>query len=55
MNLSSYLEELLNLMCPQPFPLSSRSYSSKRDTFYVKWHPEASDDEKASKIPKSAY
>ena len=44
--LSSYLEELLNLMCTQLFPLSSGSYSTKRDTFYVKWQSETSDNEK---------
>ena len=49
--LSSCLEELLNLMCTQLFPLSSGSLSSKHDTFYVKWQPEASDDEKHLKIP----
>ena len=53
--LSSVREELLNLMCTQLFPLSSGSYSSKRDTFYVKWLPEASDDEKTSKNPKSSH
>ena len=36
----------LKLMCTQLFPLSPESLSSKRDTFYVKWQPEASDDEK---------
>ena len=53
--LSSYLEGLLNLMCTQLFPLSSGSYSSKRDTFYVKWQPGSPDDENTSKNPKSAY
>ena len=53
--LSSDLEGLLKLMCTQLFPLSSGSLSSKRDTFYVKWQPEASDDEKTSKNTKSAY
>ena len=38
-------------MCTQLFPLSSGSYSSKRDTFYVKWQPEASNDGKTSKNP----
>ena len=47
---SSDLEELLNLMCTQLFPISSGSYSSKRDTFYVKLQTEASDDEKKYKI-----
>ena len=45
------LEELLNLLCTQLFPLSPGSYSSKRDIFYIKWQPVASDDEKTSKIP----
>ena len=53
--LSSYLEGLLDLMRTQLFPLSSGSYSSKRETFYVKWQPGSSDDEKTSKNPKSAY
>ena len=53
--LSSDLEELLNLMCTQLFLLSSGSESLKRDTFYVKWRPEESDDEKTSKNFKSAY
>ena len=53
--LSSYLEGLLDLMCTQLFPLSSESYSSKRETFYVKLQPGSSDDEKTSKNPKSAY
>ena len=35
--LSSYHEGLLDLMCPQLFPLSPGSKASKRDTFYVKW------------------
>ena len=35
--LSSCLEGLLELMCTQLFPLSTGSYSSKRETFYVKW------------------
>ena len=52
--LSSYLEGLLNLMCTQLFPLSLGSYSSKRDTFYVKLQPGSSDDENTSKNPKSA-
>ena len=38
-------------MCTKLFPVSSGSKSSKRDTFYVKWQPEASDDEKHLKIP----
>ena len=53
--LSSDLEGLLNLMCTQLFPISSGSLSSKHDTFYIKWQPEAFDDEKTSKNPKSAY
>ena len=53
--LFSDLEELLNLMCTQLFPLSPGSYSSKRDVFYVKWQPVAFNDEKTSKNPKSAY
>ena len=53
--LSSYLVGLLDLMCTQLFPLSSGSYSSKRETFYVKWQPGSSDGEKTSKNPKSAY
>ena len=53
--LSSVLGELLHLMCTQRFPLSSGSKSFKRDKFYVKWQPEASDNEKTSKNPKSAY
>ena len=36
---SSYLEELLNLKWKQLNPLSSASWPSKRDTFYVKWQP----------------
>ena len=53
--LSPNLKGLLNLMCTQLFPLSSGSYSSKRDTFYVKWQPGSSDDENTSKDPESAY
>ena len=52
---SSDHEGLLNLMYTQLFTLSSGSLLPKRDTFYVKWQPEASDDEKTSKNPKSAY
>ena len=51
---SSYLEELLNLMCTQLFPLSSGSQSFKCNTFNVKWQSEASDDGKTYKNPKSA-
>ena len=46
LSLSSYHEGLLNLMCTQLFPLSLGSKLSKRDTFYVKWQPETSDDKK---------
>ena len=53
--LSSYFQGLLNLMCTRLFPLSSGISSSKRDTFYFKWQPEMSDDEKTSKNPKFAY
>ena len=35
--LSSYHEGLLDIMCPQLFPLSPGSKALKRDTFYVKW------------------
>ena len=42
---TSCVEGLLNLMCTQLFPLPSGSKSLKRDTFYVKWQPETSDDE----------
>ena len=53
--LFSDLEELLNLMCTQLFPLSPESYSSKRDPFYVNLQPVASDNEKTSKNPMSAF
>ena len=53
--LSSDLKELLNLMCTQLFPISSGSYSSKSDTFNVKWQPEESDDAKTSINSKSAF
>ena len=53
--LSSYLEELLNLKWKQLIPLSSASWSSKRDTFYVKWQSGTSNDEKISKNSKCAY
>ena len=46
---------LLNLVCTQLLSLSSGSLSLKRDTFYVKWQPVASVDEKTSKNPMSAY
>ena len=53
--LSSYLEELFNLKWKQLIPLSSASWSSKRYTFYVKWQPGASNDEKTFKNLKYAY
>ena len=47
--LFSYLEELFYLKWKQLIPLSSASWSSKRDTFYVKWQPGTSNDEKTFK------
>ena len=55
LSLSSYLEELLNLKWKKLIPLSSASWSSKRDTFYVKWQPGTFNDEKTSKNSKCAY
>ena len=54
-DISSNLEELFNLKWKQLIPLSSASWSSKRDTFRSNGNQERPMKKKTSKNPKWAY